>query len=166
MSHTLHFVATRADSPEEACRNIENVCFDWGGENNWFHICGCVSEKDEVHATGGRGVWSPEDENFNTIEKINKVATGWLEPDTVLCDENTVRALMKKAANSKDLTYSEWRDIERYSGQMCEVDGRTSLDVFKSDFRSGEFDEEGISSCYMDESNGTTRYVVFVDMHS
>jgi hypothetical protein len=43
--HNLHFVITTADSPEDACNNVETLISDFGNENNWRTVCGCVSEK-------------------------------------------------------------------------------------------------------------------------
>lgn len=75
--HNLHFVVTRAESPQDACDNVETFISDFGNDNNYRTICGCVSEKNKVFINDSSGRYSPRDTGYTTIAKINRAIKEW-----------------------------------------------------------------------------------------
>ena len=76
--HNLHLAVIKANSPKEACIAVETETSSWGDENNWRSIGGCVSDKDEVYVSEEDARYYP-DEDWNTIEKLNKLVLGWAD---------------------------------------------------------------------------------------
>jgi len=161
--HSLHFAVIKADSGEEACNAVESYIMDWGNENNWRNICGCVSDKNEVYVHDDGGRWHPDNEEFNTIEKLNKIATNWIAPDP---DEIVkVNLLIQKLSKKGKLSRNEWYTIKMYAKSMVDINNRKSIKILSDEFSPHEFDANGITNLY-GEGDGDHQYVVFIDMHS
>lgn len=164
--HNLSFVVTRAESPQDACDNVETLISDFGSEDNWHTICGCVSEKNKVFINDSSGRYSPQDTGYTTIAKINNAVRKWIK-NSFYGD-----AAKKKLANAKKkIDLSTWNSSELYSLQCLAKHLYEALpykdrkfDVLKDSFYSWHFDECGVTQ---DESENEGQiYVVFVDMHS
>lgn len=161
--HNLHLVVTRADSPEDACSEVESHISDYGNDNNWRTIGGCVSEDNQVHIEDDGGSYLPDDES-NTIEKINAMVVSWAKSGSVLDDEG--EELMKKALNGDDLHSHDWWKISEYAKHKSSV-AKFDLDnynVLEDNHREMELDENGVT--ILESSEGEKQYVVFVDMHT
>ena len=83
--HNLHFCVVNASSPQEACDAVETEISEWGTENNWRTIGGCISEDNEVYSTydknkeWGNSRWCPHE--GTTVEDINRQVVGWMKVD-------------------------------------------------------------------------------------
>lgn len=164
--HNLHFVVTRAESPQEACDNVETMISDFGGEDNWRTICGCVSEKNKVFINDSSGRYSPTSTGYTTIAKINRAVNRWLKNNIY-----GERAKRKLANAKKKIDISTWDSQLLFSLQSLAKHLYEALpykdrkfDVLKDSFYSWHFDECGVTQDE-DESEGQL-YVVFLDMHS
>ena len=71
--HNLHFMIVQANDPKDACNIVETEIQDWGNDNNWRTIAGCVSEDDEVYNTPESSRFKPSEMGYDTIRKINEV---------------------------------------------------------------------------------------------
>jgi hypothetical protein len=163
MSHNLHFVAVKADSPEDACNEVENQILDWGTENNWRTICGCVSEKDEIYINDNNGRWQPDAPDFNSIKKINERVTEWIKTPSYYSTP-AKEMLAKEPDLTKWPKHELWSlmDYTKYLYEICGID-KENVDVFEIEFYHYDFGENGVTNIGGD---GETRYIVFVDMHT
>lgn len=163
--HNLHFVVTKAENPQDACDNVETLISGFGNENNWYTVCGCVSEKNKVYNCGD-GRFSPKDTGYTTIARIKRIVNSWMRNSF---NGETAR---KKITNAKKkINLSTWSSSELYSLQcfakhLCEIlpYKDKKFDVLKDSFYSWHFDECGVTQD-TDDNEGQI-YVVFVDMHS
>lgn len=163
--HNLHLVVVQAESPEDACNIAENGISDYGDENNWRTICGCVSEENEVYVQeDGR---YPPDEDTNTIDKINAWVDGLLSQPNLYST-----TAMQRLKEEPDI--SKWTDSQELwsLGQYVEylkagVHHRgEKFNVFEDSYREWDLDECGVTHLDMGTDTGQKKYVVFVDMHS
>jgi hypothetical protein len=162
--HNLHLVVVKADCPEDACNHVENELMDWGNENNWRTICGCVSEHDEVYVNDD-GRWSPADQEYNTIKKLNKLVKSWINDSGIYC-ESAIEMLKTEPDITKWPKHELWslQQYAKYLYQVADIE-RENVDIFKTTLFNYDFDEMGVTDM-MEDDDGETRYVVFVDMHS
>lgn len=171
--HNLHLVVVKADSPEDACIEAECQIEDYGNENNWRVICGCVSEDDERYNTG-EGRYPVQD--TDTIKSLNKLVEGWVSsPDPLTVNVRNAKAAMRRAAYpkkfKKPVTWHDWHQIAKYAEHMSSsvnyrIDNTIKINVLDNQFREWELVEEGITNlCDSEETTGSKKYVVFVDMH-
>jgi len=161
--HNLHLGVVKADSPEEACKEVESRLSDWGDENNWRTICGCVSDKNEVYVHDEDGRWSINDEELDTIEKLNKLATSWITVDAEETKE--MNDMMTAAVKGKTLESCDWYKIEQYAHDMRNAQGRSSINVLEDELNSWEFSDNGVTNFGAAELD-QQQYVVLIDMHS
>jgi hypothetical protein len=167
--HNIHFLIVSSDSPQEACNYAEGYIEDWGNENNWRTIVGCVSEDNEVHtnksALSDRYLDTLSDE-YNTIEKINELINTRIKPN--IETDKRMSMVMNKAMK----TGSDWAEIEYYAQDKREelytldMTKGKKFDVFKHAFREYQYDYFGNTIIDEDRANGEKMYVVLVDMHS
>ena len=176
--HNLHLVRINATSPQEACNRVESEIMDFGNENNWRCIGGCVSEDNEVYDHDNFSRWKPSTETeegekpFCSIEALNKRVREWLKTDS---DDYYKKELIE-AIDNGERKLSEITDrMELYAiGQYIEkrkalsdVDDIETFDVLKGTYRDYEYDECGLTSMdYSEKSEGEKTYIVFIDMHS
>jgi hypothetical protein len=159
--HNLQFIAIKADSPEEACSMVESHTEDYGNENNWMSVCGCVSEDNEVYDTG-EGAWTPSTD-FPTIKDINEMATGMLTDSIFYDPEKFKKEVTKYLEGKVDL---DWDTIRYHSEHMSRVGKLTKIDVLNGDqFCSHEYDKSGVTNL-LHYDHGKKKYVVALDTHS
>jgi hypothetical protein len=167
--HNLHLVTIVADSPEDACAEVESFIEDFGNENNWRTICGCVSENDEVHSTED-GRWTP-DEETNTIDKLNKMVQGWLTPNEYVRGQDVVKEI-EGGKKFDELDNGQLHNLQAYVKEKINIFGLNTenFNVLEDEYCSWEYDENGVTYCEWGRKRGRkekgTKYVVLVDMHS
>ena len=168
MSHNLHFVVTKASSPKEACEDVQNYIEDWGNENNWRTIMGCVSENDEVYQFDkpGKYTW---DEN-GTIEKLNDLMKYYIEFDPNGGFDMVIDTInsYKKGENPgapKWLICREFMDI-MYQKSPHIKDGKVNFNILEDSIYEYRYDEQGVTHTNLNNDQDMKKYVVFVDMHS
>jgi hypothetical protein len=167
--HNLHYVRITSTNPEDACSEVESQISDWGTENNWRTIGGCVSQDDEVYViprtgTWGNSRWAPEENT--TIDDINKQVREWLVPDEYYkkafdaCVEGTVE-------NPFD-----WYGAKRHCEKMYQIESfkkhnpDREFDVLRDHFYDWEFNENGVTGIDDHELGEDEKiYIVYVDMH-
>jgi hypothetical protein len=177
--HNLHLVRINATSPEQACNQVENEVMDFGNENNWRSIGGCVSEDNEIYDHDSYSRWSPSNETedgikvYGSIEALNERVREWLKSD----QEEYYRKDLIDAIDSGEKKLSEITDrMELYAiGEYIEKrKGLTELtkafdefDVLEDEYRGYKYDECGLTSMdYSEKGEGEKTYIVFIDMHS
>ena len=164
--HNIHLVVCKAESAEDACNTVETHIMDFGTENNWRSICGCVSEDNEVFINDSTGRYCPEEDL--TIDKINKMVRGWMKG----CFYG--ETAKKKLARSKGkIDLSKWTSSQLFSLRMLAKyheqlgyfgDDIKNFDVLKNNFYAEEYTECGVTQISDDDEEGK-KFVVFVDMH-
>ena len=165
--HNLHLIVCSADSAQEACDFVEDLIDDWGTENNWKTICGCVSENNEVYDVDIideklKGRYCPTDTGFVSIPLINKFL------DEVV-NSNQYDDIIEKLKTETDLTKWEKLDLFCLGKYVRKVfEKPIDIDVFKINYYQYEYDEVGITNWILDNetTRSQTKYVVFLDMHS
>jgi len=161
--HNLHFVVVKADTAKEACKEVESEIQDFGNENNWRTICGCVSSKNKTfNYEDGR--WSPTDESLNSIKKINKFISEQIKP----YKDEVIQGLESGKTTFNDLKGFDWYSLEKYAKDMFQythLKTPEQFDVLKDTYYEHSFDEFGVTNL-IENTEGKGTYVVFVDMHS
>ena len=170
--HNLHLVRINATSPEEACNDVENQIMDFGNENNWRSIGGCVSEDNEVFDYDKHSRWKPSNEGYETIEKLSELVRGWMKSD----NDDYYRKDLIEAIDNGERKLSEITDtmelyaIQEFAKKRKAVIGSGGIDEFnimESTYRDYEYDECGLTAMdYSEKSKGEKTYIVFIDMHS
>jgi hypothetical protein len=162
--HNLHLVVVKDETPEDACRQVESFIEDFGNENNWRCIGGCVSEDNEVYNHDSYSRWKPSDSAYNTIEKLNKQVSSWIKP--VDCYYKDVADKVNGGTKLEDLNSSELYRLTKYIEHQYQVKdlGKEGFNILEDEFYPYAYDECGVTQC--DWMDGAKTYVVFVDMHS
>lgn len=170
--HNLHLFVTKATSPEEACSDVEFDIAEWGNENNWRTICGCVSEDNEVYQKEDGRYPPGKDE---TIDSINKMITGWMLPKVLFQCDGEAEKKMRKHLSGKTLTTMEWWDIQSYADHMSSIKHTeeydmkgNSFNVLKHEFKFWKLDNCGVThgDFTVEDKSNEKLYVVFIDMHN
>jgi hypothetical protein len=166
--HNLHYLVTRADSPQEACSQVESEISEWGTENNWRTICGCVSEDNVIHSEG-QGRWEPTEKD--TIETINLQVSQWMNDDEYNKENFNI------CSKGKSDNPFEWYGAKKYCEQQFQKgmtmnsikhDNRETFDVLKDEYYSWSLNECGVTLLdvsQLENDGGSKLYVVFLDMH-
>ena len=164
--HNLHLVKVKADSGEQACKEVEILIMDFGNENNWRTICGAVSEDNEVF-NAGDGRYEPKDTDYQSIDKINEAVNQWIKS-----------SWYGKIAEDKfaegNFNLTEWDSHElwslsKYAEHLSEAHPfrENPFDCMKDDcFFSYKYDECGFTDLTHSTTDGDKIWFVFVDMHS
>ena len=163
--HNLHLVVVKADNAKDACNLVEDYISDFGNENNWRTICGCVSKSNKVYNTSD-GRFEPSTEGLTTIAKINKYANGLLK-GTIYAHSATEKIKQCNGKiNLKEWTSNELFSLERLAQHeyQCINFRDKKINVLKDEFYAYSYDECGITQ--MGDSEGRGTFVVFIDMHS
>jgi hypothetical protein len=186
--HTLHFLLIKADSAAEAGSEAENQLLGWGDENNWRSVGGIASEDGgEDIENHGDGRWALS--FLGAEEGIPKEGTYFSRAVAYLRAAITDPVTLPCAPFS---TYPDLRSaLDRLSSQLRAFDledgdtyelwaiGRNLKHVAKliesrrdsqrgeeiPQYYDGQYDEFGLTDL-TESSEGTRRYLVFLDMHS
>ena len=162
--HNLHFIRVKADNPTDACNTVETTIEDWGTENNWRNIGGCVSSDNEVYR-----IYDEESKFMNsrwvpdvdmTIEKINIMCNEWLKPSDYF------KIQFDKCVDGKEESPYNWYGAKKYCEymyQLMRLQGKP-FDVLQDEFYSWELNECGVTDVEY-QQDGKNTYIVFVDMH-
>ena len=170
----LHFIRVKADNPKDACNTVENTIEDWGTENNWRSIGGCVSSDNEVYRIVDEenkfmnSRWVPDVDM--TIEKINVMCNEWLKP------ADYYKKQFDKCIDGKEESPFDWYGAKKHCEHMYQKgmtlnsikhDKRETFDVLKDEFYSWSLNECGVTSLDFigGYSGGSKLYVVYLDMH-
>lgn len=176
--HNLHLCVVRAANAEDAEDAVESALEDWGDENNWYTICGSVSEDDVVHTTD-EGRYCPDE--LNSIVGINE----WFRrlvgsPHIGVFDNDDSQAIfdtLRKLLNRE--TMHDWLPLYRLRQYIQHLEAAAYADLTKPDivlnvleheFKCWDLAEVGVThinepNAHANKDNGKL-FVVFVDMHS
>lgn len=163
--HNLHLVVTNADSSKDACSDVESYIEDFGTENNWRTIEGCISEDNEVYIAdeNNRNSWITE-EDFNTIDKLNKKV---LEDKKNLFYQPEVPEILKRIANGKTVESTDaWKAKEYLKAYYDALPVDDKFDILQDSYREYQYDEFGVTHTGYKKMDEQKTYVVFVNMHS
>lgn len=164
--HNLHLVKIRAESCEDACRSVELEILDWGDEDNWRVICGCLREDGEVYSTG-EGRYDP---TGVTSASITSTVREWAKGNEFHKNGFIESARAYAKGESIDsMTWYRALNFCKYKFALGNLDPET-LNPWKQTFRDWELDEPGVTHINLpDASEGDSsisEYLVFVDIHS
>lgn len=168
MSHNLHFIVTKAESPKDACRDVENYIEDWGNDNNWRTIMGCISEDDELfqYDESHKYDW----DNTGTIAKINELMKGYIEFDPT-DGLNMVSELIDDYKNGNKPSGLKWLLCREFINILYHKapymkEGGVEFNVLENEIWEYQYDEQGVTHTGLNHDQNMKKYVVFVDMHS
>lgn len=166
--HNLHLFVIKSESPDEACSTVETLIEDFGNENNWRTICGCVSEHDEVYINDEDGRYPPTD-GMNTVASINEMVKGWIKGGTIY-GNIAEQKIAEGNTDFKSWTSSELWSLEQYASYLKNMkdalEGKDveEFNVLEDSYYPYEFAECGVTQ---DDglNDGDIKYIVFIDMH-
>ncbi len=163
MAHNLHLITIRADTPHEACSSVEDNISEWGTDNNWRVICGCVSENNEIylHNEGG-GSWL---QPGTTISDITTMVKNWANNKYKCGDIDIIKLKFKISEDS--LTRREWLMLKKYIDYKYEQFSfnEKEFELWGDTYRDYQYNEVGLTNM-LDYEDGKYKYVVFIDMHN
>jgi len=160
--HNLHLVTIRADTPKAACQEVENEITEWGNENNWRTICGCVSADNEIYLHDKEyGRFHPE--AGMTIADIKKMVKSW----ALTFGYDIIPVLLKFKIEEDSLQAHDWWQLKEYCRFRSEKEYFTAskFNIWETEYRSWELDQNGLTNM-IEHREGKKKFVVFVDMHS
>ncbi len=161
--HNLHLVVIKAENAKDACSTVENELLEWGNENNWRTICGCVSKDNKVYHCEDSGRYPP-DKDSNTIAKINKMVQEWINAED-FCSQQAIEKLKVEADITKWAPTELW-SLQKYAEKLAQDYGLKGkkFNIWKDTYYEYKYDECGVTN--MDYTDKGKEFVVFVDMHS
>jgi hypothetical protein len=159
--HNLHIARVKADCPEEACDSVDGAIMDWGGENNWRTIEGCIDINDVVHKVTDEIAFIDQ---FKSLDDIKKILI-----DTIKHDAERGKRFLNDCINGNISSAYDWIGAKNYCELMYNVskldDGIDSLHIFEDELFPWRLDEVGITNME-DYSIGENFYFVVINMHS
>jgi hypothetical protein len=177
--HNLHLIRVRAESPKEACSMAERFIEDFGNENNWRSIGGCVSENNEVYDRdemyGSR--WRPSytddkgNKPYGNIRALNESIIETIKSNRdsyygkeLVDDIDSGKVRLSDVTDTHKL-YQLGKFIENqkaiaYLGEGFDID---TFNILEHDYKEYQYTEFGVTDCY--EEGGDKTYIVLVDMH-
>lgn len=164
--HNLHLVRVLAENPQDACDIVDAELDNYGNENNFYSIVGCVSQNDEIFVLNKNDTFV---ENLKPIKEINEMVRNWMN---YAFNHNNYKALIQKSVN-EPLSKYEWLRIKEYAYHMYQIESFNSFnpneefDVLNDahEFYCWKIEENGVTDmCHA--SDGDTVYIVFINMHS
>jgi len=176
--HNLHLIRVKADSPKEACSAVEYFIEDFGSEDNWRSIGGCVSEKDEIYDHEEMySRWKPSNTDdkgnkpYGSIRALNESIIETIKSNRdsyygkELVDEIDSGKVRLSDVTDTHKLYQLGNFIENqtaiaYLGEGFDVD---TFNVLEHDYKENQYTEFGVTDCY--EEGGDKTYIVLVDMH-
>jgi hypothetical protein len=164
--HNLHFVKVKANSGEKACKEVENLLYDFGNENNWREFCGAISEDNEVY-NSGEGRYQPKDTDIATIDQINQCVNEWMKSNWYC--KTAEEKFTKGETNLSEWDSHELWSLSKWAIQLSEAHSYKDrpFDCMQGDtFFSYKYDECGITDLTHSADDGDKAWFVFVDMHS
>lgn len=169
--HNLHLIVIHSTSAEDACNEVETMIEDFGNENNWRTICGCVSDKNEVYIHDAEGRYVPSEDYLNTIEKINENVKGWMR--STLYGENAKKRIEEGNVDFTNWSAHELWELKEYVEYLRQIQSFKEhhnvsdieeFDVLNHTFYPYEYAECGVT--FSESEDGENTYIVFIDMHS
>jgi hypothetical protein len=186
--HNLHFILIKAEEATHAAFEAENLILNWGDENNWRRVGGIASEdgsddiENESHGRWGLSFLDDVD-NVPKEGTYFSRAVAYLQlhltepvtfpsgpfsthadlPSAISVLGDTLRAFDIENGDTHDL----WR-IGRNLKHLSElIDSRRARAQGEAipQFYDWQFDYFGLTDM-TEQSEGTMRYLVFLDMNS
>jgi hypothetical protein len=185
--HNLHFILINADSATDAASEADSLILHWGDENNWRTVGGVASEdgSDDIenHDDGRWGLSFLDDEKgiprdgtyfSRAVAYLHREITQPVVfdlPHSTHPDLNSAIRELSDRLRSFDpedgKTFDLWclgRDLKHLSEL---IDSRRALKRGEGipPFYRWQLDQFGLTDL-TEDSDGTRRYLVFLDMHS
>ena len=159
--HKLHLITTKADSPEDACNEVENEIVDFGNDNNWRTICGCISEDNEIYIHEEDGAFAPE--KGMRISDIENMIKGQVRS----FGYDATEVLVKFHIDDEILSAQDWWLLKQFCDfKEHQIDfNNEKFNIWEIEYRYWQLDENGLTN-FIKQSDGDKRYIVFIDMHS
>lgn len=176
--HNLHLILVHAETPEDACVNAEDFIMDFGTENNWRCIGGCVSEDNEITDMDEYSRWYPSytdkegNKPYGSIEALNEMMRRLVKNDNTFSHKRD----LIDAIDNGDIKLSEITDSMDLYYLKQYIDNRRStillsnpeeFNVLEDEYKAYKYDEVGVTDLrWGEKGEGEKTYVVLVDMHS
>ena len=167
--HNLHFVRTKAKGPKTAIIDVESAIENWGNENNWRRVFGCVNKRGKKTIVDREARWT-----YITYKDTKKI----LEDTYSVPDPDALRAWEK--VYEKEPEGFEWYQIKKYAEwqlhrrwthareRWADLDIVSSyprkFNIWRDTFADWDLSEIGLTE--IRTSDDGKDYIVFVDMHS
>jgi hypothetical protein len=186
--HNLHFILLNAESATEAAAEADSLILHWGDENNWRSVGGVASEdgSDDIdNHDGGRWGLSflADEEGIAKEGTFFSRAVAYLHrsigepvelpfapysthPDlasALQAVSDTLSAFDPDRGNTNDL-WAIGRNLKHLSELIDSSRARKQGEAIPQ-FYDWQFDQFGLTDL-TEESVGSRRYLVFLDMHS
>jgi len=177
--HNLHIIRVKADSPEKACSTAQFFIEDFGNENNWRTIGGCISENDEVYEVevGFGSRWKPSytddkgNKPYGSIRALNKTIFEVIKSNRdnyygkeLIDDIDSGKVRLSDVTDRHKLyqlgVFIENQKALSYLGEGFDIE---TFNVLEHEYKEGLYTEFGVTECY--EESGDKTYIVLVDMH-
>jgi hypothetical protein len=153
--HNIHYLRIKTDTPNKAYAEAEDFLNNWGNENNYYYIAGCVDQNNKIHEYDSGSRFEPS--NLTEIkeilsETIKSPAFQNLEIKFINDPESLGK--FDYYMLSKQI---EWR-FETYDFKEKEID------IFEDTLYSCSINEIGLTELY-GTGEGKNTYFLTVDMH-
>ena len=160
--HNLHFVRTKAKGPKTAIIDVESAIENWGDENNYRRVFGCVNKRGKKTIVDKEARWT-----YITYKDTKKI----LEDTYSIPDPDALRVWEK--VYEKEPEGFEWYQIKKYAEwklhrRWADLDIVSSyprkFNIWRDTFADWDLSEIGLTE--IRTSDDGKDYIVFVDMHS
>ena len=160
--HNLHFVRTKAKGPKTAIIDVECAIENWGDENNYRRVFGCVNKRGKKTIVDKEARWT-----YITYKDTKKI----LEDTYSIPDPDALRVWEK--VYEKEPEGFEWYQIKKYAEwklhrRWADLDIVSSyprkFNIWRDTFADWDLSEIGLTE--IRTSDDGKDYIVFVDMHS
>jgi hypothetical protein len=186
--HNLHFLLVSAESAKEAATEAESAISDWGDCNNWHNVGGIASEdgSDDMENLEG-GNWGlsyldeiggiPKDGTYfnRAVAALHKeIANPVTLPYGPSSTHPDLRSACAELGSRLQALGAEENCAMELSTIGLNIQHLSNLLLSRSDRERGDgipqlypgrFDEFGLTDL-CEETEGSRRYLVFLDMHS
>ena len=154
--HNLHFVRTKAKGPKTAIIDVESAIENWGDENNYRRVFGCVNKRGKKTIVDKEARWT-----YITYKDTKKI----LENIYSVPDPDAKRIWEK--VYEKEPEGFEWYQIKKYAEWQLRrrwADYPNKFNIWRDTFADWDLSEIGLTE--IRTSDDGKDYIVFVDMHS
>lgn len=154
--HNVHYLRIKADTTSEAYAEAEDFLNNWGDENNYFVIAGCVDQNNQIHELDSESRFEPDN-----LESIKETLSNIIKSppfqnlETQFINDPESLGKFDYYMLSKQI---EWR-FETYEFKEKEID------IFEDTLYNCSINEIGLTELY-GTGEGKNIYFVTVDMHN
>ena len=155
--HNLHFIRTKAKDPETAIIDVDSAIENWGNENNYRRVFGCVNKRGKITIVDEEARWADV-----TYKETKRILEEVYSNPGIFAKE-----LWKRVLNGEEPKDFEWWPIKKYAEWHMHrkwAGNPKKFNIWKDTFADWDLSEVGLTD--LETSDDGKNYIVFVDMHS